>query len=139
MAVPRPNMRPVYSGTGKNNITDEYNKIVFDLEHNLFHSKTDTTDLQLDKVGKHFFGKEWGGCFPEDQKIKLNPIQKYYIFNTDKASGAGVHWVAYPGRTVYIFDTFHRETSKLLPDLYVEIKHEHMKIKRGAHEIHQKD
>ena len=131
--------------TGKNTINKEYNKIVDDLEKHLFHKRNDTTDIELDKVGKHFFGKEWGGCHAEDDKVKLNPTQKYYIFNTDKKTGAGVHWVAlyvdYPTKTVYIYSIHFivKFQNYYLTGLYVEIKSEHMNVKSGAHEKHQRD
>ena len=89
------------------------------------------------------FGSEWGGVFPENEKVHFDKQHKYYIFNTDKADGPGVHWtglyVDHDTKNIYVFDSFDRETSKLLPDLYIDIKMNHFKVKKGAHKVHQQD
>ena len=81
--------------------------------------------------------------FAEDQKVKFDNKHNYYIFNTDKASGAGIHWIAvyvdHSNKTAYVFDTFDRETSKLVPDLYLDIKNNHLRVRKSAHTHHQKD
>ena len=124
-------------------LTKEYNELVEDLEKNVFKTNKDTDDEQLNIVGKKYFGKEWGGCFAENIKVNFDGNKKYYIFNTDKANESGTHWISvyvdHAKKTVYVFDTFDRETSKLLPDLYLDIKDNHMRIKKGARHIHQKD
>ena len=114
------------------NINDDYNKIVANLEKNVFHTKNDTDNFELDKFGREQFGSEFGGVFAEDTKVNFDSNKKYYIFNTDKANESGTHWIGvyvdHPNESVYVFDTFHRETSKLLPDLYMDIKHYHMRV-----------
>ena len=142
MAIPNLIFKKM-TGSGKNDVTDEYNRIVSYLIKSVFKSDTDTTDVELNTVAKKLFGSEFGGVYPEDAKVKFDKKHSYYIFNTDKASGGGVHWlgiyVDHTTKSVYVFDTFDRETSKLVPDLYVDIKHNHFRIRKGAHHIHQKD
>lgn len=142
MAIPRP-YNLVKVGGSKSNILSEYNDILNMLEKNVFHSTKDTTDDQLENVGKKLIGTEFGGVYPEDENVLFDKKHKYYIFNTDKASGPGEHWLAiyvdHPTKRVIVFDTFNRETSKLVPDLYLDIKKNHMRVRKGAKHIHQKD
>ena len=126
-------------------LTRQYNAIVNDLEKNVFHSNHDTTDEQLNTVGKKYFGSQWGGVYPVDTKVHFDKDKKhkYYIFNTDRADQAGTHWIAIyidqQTRHAYVFDTFDRETSKLVPALYLDMKESHFRVRKGAKELHQED
>ncbi len=141
--IPRPNPIIKFGGKKKNDLTKEYNKIVSLLEKNVFHSKSETTDEQLEEAGRDIFGSEFGGVYPEDQKVRFDKNHKYYIFNTDKANQPGTHWISvyvdHPNKQIVVFDTFDRQTSKLVPDLYLDIKYNHMRVRKGAHKVHQKD
>ena len=50
---------------------------------------------QLERVGHEMFGHQWGGVHARDT---LPPTarngRRGYIVNTDKSTGAGVHWIA---------------------------------------------
>ena len=70
------------------NIKQEYKELVKYLDKNVFKTDKDTNDVQLNKVGKKTFGKDWGGIFAENEKIPLNTY-KYFIVNTDKSNQPG--------------------------------------------------
>ena len=93
-------------------------------------------------VGKKTFGKEWGGVYAEDQQIPLKKY-KYFIVNTDKMNESGTHWVAlyadHETETLFVFDTFDRQTSKLLHDVDLNARKQHLTVKKGSHELEQKD
>lgn len=142
MALVRPKPK-IIGGSKEINMTDEFNKTVKYLEDNIFHKNTDTDNTELNKVCKELFGSEFGGIYPEDMNINFNDKKSYYIFNTDKSTGSGIHWIAvyvdHENKHVYVFDTFHRQISKLTPDLYLDIKNDGFKVKTTANKIHQKD
>lgn len=109
----------------------------------LFNTNSQTDSEQINDAGSELFGNEWGGCFPEDTKIKFNYGKSYYVFNNDKANQPGMHWIAvyvhHPTKTVYVFDTFNRQTSKILPDVDIDIKEHHFKVRKGEDDIVQTD
>ena len=73
-----------------------------------------TYDSDLTRVGKQLFGSKYLGTFPQDKA----PLGRtgMAIVNTDVSTGPGVHWVALylTPKTVYVYDSFARSTSKLL-------------------------
>ena len=75
-----------------------------------------TTDEQLNCVGKKMFGSKFRGVYAQNQFPNKTG---YYIVNTDIASGPGEHWVAVysTAKTLYVFDSFGRCTTKLLKHL----------------------
>jgi hypothetical protein len=103
----------------------------------------ETDNTQLAQFGEKHFGKQFGGVFPEDYKVNFNSNKCYYIFNNDKAGEEGCHWlgvyVNHKDRTVYIFDTFNRQSSQMLPDVLIEAKKKHFKCKKGALDVLQTD
>jgi hypothetical protein len=83
------------------------------LEKNVFHSNQETTDDQLNKVGKKIFLRNSRGWRATQKMINYH----YKIFkvisilvNTDKAHQEGTHWtVVYADiqhKRIYIYDTF---------------------------------
>jgi hypothetical protein len=70
-------------------------------------------DNQLDHVGLNLFGSRWRGVFPQDKMVCKNGFQ---IINVDTSDKEGSHWVAVyqTAKTVYIFDSYARSSSKLL-------------------------
>jgi hypothetical protein len=124
------------------NIKQEYKELVKYLDKNVFKTDKDTNDVQLNKVGKKTFGKDWGGIFAENEKIPLNTY-KYFIVNTDKSNQPGTHWCAiyadHKSNIMYVFDSFDRQTSKLLHDVDLNAKQQHFTVRKGEHDIEQLD
>ena len=88
------------------------------------HKKT-TDNFELDKAGKNFIGKNFIGVFSQDNiPIKTIKRNKYFIFNTDTSDLEGTHWCAgyFSSKGVfYIYDTYGRNTDKILPILTKQI------------------
>ena len=109
----------------------------------LFGTNRQTDSEQINNIGLKLFGNEWGGCLPEDSKIKFNSDKSYYVFNNDKSDQPGRHWIAvyvhHPSKTVYIFDTFNRQSSKILPNVAIDIRKNHFKVRKGEDDIVQTD
>jgi len=84
------------------------------------------TNIDIDQICKSHFGKEYIGTFPQD-KIPLNK-KGYAIINVDREGKPGSHWVAlvFSNSHCYIFDSFGRYSSKLLPILIKNLKHKHI-------------
>ena len=74
-------------------------------------------NVEIETYGKNTFQGKWKGCFAQDEKFDLKA--GYYIINNDVSSGPGEHWVAMviTPKTVYIYDSFARDTKKLLKHL----------------------
>ena len=122
---------------------DEYKSLVQYLDTNVFHTNNSVDNQELDAIGKQIFGSSWGGVWAEDSHVALDNSKKYYIFNTDKSSGQGVHWLGvyidHKNHTVNIFDSFHRQLSKLVPDIDIFFHKNHFIVHGGARHIEQKD
>jgi hypothetical protein len=103
----------------------------------------ETDNIQLEKFGNKYFGHEFGGVYAEDVKVNFDSNKKYYIFNNEKKNQAGCHWlglyVDHPNKQIFIFDTFNRESSKILPDVIVKCHKNCFKVKKGAFDILQND
>jgi hypothetical protein len=82
----------------------------------------ETTDVQLNALGRDLFGSKYLGTYPQDKA----PIGKtgMMIVNTDISSGSGIHWVAVYStvKTIYVFDSYARPSSKLLKVLFRDAK-----------------
>ena len=76
-----------------------------------------TTDQQLSHIGQKLFGKKYIGTFSQDYKPKVSPKTQFFIINTDRKGGPGLHWVAVVknNNTYYIYDSFARHAHKLVP------------------------
>ncbi len=76
------------------------------------HSTTTYTD-DLMKLGRYFFGKKFKGVYSEDNIPILK--NQYAIINIDNA-----HWLgmANDGKNTYIYDTFGRNSKKILPEIF---------------------
>lgn len=74
-------------------------------------------DNQLTAEGKALFGNRYLGTFSQNN-IPLNKTG-YLIANVDTVGLAGTHWVAIYStpKTFYIYDSFGRQTTNLLPVL----------------------
>ena len=89
--------------------------------------RNSTYSTQLLPLGKKLIGKSFKGVYAYD-KLPLKKIasdeEAYYIINTDPSHKPGEHWVAVYqlGSKLYIYDSFGRESSKLLPGLLKRLK-----------------
>jgi hypothetical protein len=85
------------------------------------------TDQEIDFYCKTTFPK-WRGCYPQDAKFDLKP--GYYIINNDVSSGPGIHWVGLilTQKTAYIYDSFARDSKKLLKHLTKRLSGKKIKI-----------
>jgi hypothetical protein len=97
-----------------------------------------TSDTQLNTVGNELFGKQYIGTFSQDSlpwkrvhsALKKN-TNSFAIINTDTFGKAGVHWVAlyFTPKTVYIWDSYGRDSKKLLPIFIKQLKSRKYKFK----------
>lgn len=94
-----------------------YNAKLADLVRTLGDRATD--NVELDSWGRHMFGAKYHGTYSSDRLPTLSNSSPYCIVNVDKSSESGSHWVAcaLDGDDVYIYDSFGRSTSALIPSI----------------------
>lgn len=100
-----------------------------------------TTDVQLDRVGKSLFGKQWLGIFPVDVKparflANVQPGKlNYSIINTGDSNSAGIHWLAVifdaTNNKYFIYDSFARRLKKLIPKFARTIGYNYITMNGG--------
>ena len=77
----------------------------------------------IDAFGAETFGPDWGGS--GDQNITLKP-GKLYVINSSRApKSPGVHWTGVAvskGGIVYMYDSFARNATHLMPTLAKNIR-----------------
>lgn len=108
---------------------DEAEQIFYGIYHQRIEpifGRRETNSVQLDKLGKELFGKEWGGVHPSDAIKKPKEGEtKYWIGNVDDRTQPGSHWNGYlkvPGKPVLIYDSFGRKSEELLPEVIKQLK-----------------
>jgi hypothetical protein len=96
-----------------------YKKLFKEIIVPLIGNKT-TYQNELDIAGKKLFNSKYAGTFASDEIPKLNNKKKYIILNLDKSNEPGSHWVAvaFHKNKYYFFDSFGRNSKKILPALY---------------------
>ena len=97
-------------------------------------------DRQLTELGRNIFGSKYLGTFPQD-KVPWNKTG-YLICNVDtskKINTDDAHWVAiYTTKTrLYIYDTFGRHTSFILPIVFEKAAKINKKIIEADHDPEQ--
>lgn len=82
---------------------------------------------QIDKIGKKEFKTVWQGCNSQDEIVWKPGFQ---IINTDPSDKPGTHWIGLyiTGKTIYVYDSFGRPTSKLLKILTRQAKSKKVRI-----------
>jgi hypothetical protein len=98
----------------------------------------ETTNIQLENIGKAMFGDKFVGVYPSDKIPKMN-TGEYSIINLDKSNMPGSHWVSIvktAADTTYIYDSFGRETYKILPNL---IQSGNGVVKETERDVEQED
>ena len=78
------------------------------------------SDEQLNTLGKQYIGKKYIGTFAQD---KLPTTSGYMIVNVDTSKNINTnkcHWVAIyqTAKTLYVYDSFGRSTSFILPIIF---------------------
>ena len=101
-----------------------------------------TNDLQLNKVGKSLFGKQWLGVFPVDVKparflANVQPGKlNYAIINVDGQSDPGSHWLSVifdaSNNKYYIYDSFARRLKRLIPKFVKTIGFNYITMNGGS-------
>jgi len=96
---------------------DIYNSFVHEIVKKI-GSNGETTDTQLDKIGKGLFKQKFAGVFAADTIPKSTSFG-YCIANLDNADQPGEHWVAIVKNNgkYLVYDSFGRKTSDILPNL----------------------
>jgi hypothetical protein len=92
-----------------------FNKIVKPMVGN-----KSTYQSDLEKAGAKLLGTKFKGVFPSDKIPRLNNLKSYAILNLDKSNMPGSHWVsiAHDKGTTYLYDSFGRHGTKIIPMLY---------------------
>jgi hypothetical protein len=99
-------------------------------------------NIEIDKYCKKYLGKEYMGCYSQDN-IPLNrlPSKCMFIFNNDISTGQGIHWLACfkQGKTYYVYDSFGRRSTSLLPIFVKQVIKSGSKIKDSDYSKEQSD
>jgi len=84
-----------------------------------FKVKNTTMSNDLNNAAKQVFGPQFKGVYAQDTVPKNLLPNSMFIFNTDLSNKPGIHWCAgyKAGKNVYIYDSYGRKSSKLLPVL----------------------
>ena len=71
------------------------------------------SNTEIDRYCKKHI-KKYKGSYAQDEKFPLT--SGYYILNTDKSTGPGIHWVAVviTPKSAFVYDSFARDPKKLL-------------------------
>ena len=95
-------------------------------------------NTELDDVCKNLFGSKYKGSYPVDAKFPMRP--GFFIFNTDIASGPGIHWMSVVlSKTVaYIYDSFGRDPEKTIPILMKRLRRANYKIRFDTKDAEQR-
>lgn len=96
-----------------------YNLILNELTDEKVLGNGITYGNELNKIGVKLLKKKFKGVFPSDKIPRLSEYKKYAILNLDKSNEAGSHWIAiaYDDKNVYVYDSFGRKSSKIIPSL----------------------
>lgn len=76
----------------------------------------ETSNYQLNRLGKKLIGSKFLGCYAIDDQ-PMNNIQngESYIVNSDKSTGVGKHWMSIikDNNKMYIYDSYNRPPTKI--------------------------
>lgn len=120
-------------------LLSSYSHILKSLELKL--GKGATNNVQLSKIGKQLIGNEFVGVYPQDSVPFLRlPSKCYFIINVDTKDKLGSHWIGIikSGITYYIYDSFGRNSTKLLPIFSNHICQYRLKMKDTDYDKEQK-
>jgi len=80
-----------------------------------------THSNDLNKLGKKMFGSNFLGIYASNENLPLlNKNGQCFIMNLDPIGEKGSHWISgyYENPILGIYDSFGRDTAKILPVLY---------------------
>ena len=79
-----------------------------------------TYQNELDKAGRKVLGTLFKGVYASDKIPMLNDLKPYAILNLDRSDEGGSHWIAIARDKdkTYIYDSFGRKVTKIIPTLY---------------------
>ena len=104
--------------------------------------RIETTDDELDRLGKSMFKNRWGGVHTGDTIILNKHIaNKYFILNTGNQRSGGIHWVgmyAGTGNTLYVYDSFGRRSGQILRSLARQAQAKGYTITESNHDHEQR-
>ena len=93
-----------------------------------------TTSRQLNIIGNQLFGNRYIGTFSQDN-IPFHKVKPdtFAIINTDTQGKPGVHWVAlyFTAKTAYVWDSYGRDSNKLLPVFIKQLKLRNIRFKNS--------
>jgi hypothetical protein len=110
-------------------ITDIYKKSLKEIEKVL--GKSSTNNVELYNYGRQLLGKRFIGVFSQDTVPTSLPAKCFFIFNQDKRTGHGIHWLACykSGKTFYVYDSFGRKSKRLVPTFVKRLESHKWKYK----------
>ena len=101
------------------------NKFFLDCKNSILRhiGRKPMSDVDLTNFGKTLLGSKFKGVLLQDELIDIPGGTAVYIINTDKNNGRGIHWVVvcFTPKHAYVFDSFGRDTKKILSVLYKNI------------------
>ena len=79
-------------------------------------------NFEIDTLANTLFGTKYKGSFAQNEKFELKA--GYYIINNDLKTGGGEHWIAMvlTAKKAYIYDSFGRDSNKLIAHLVRRLK-----------------
>ena len=79
-------------------------------------------NFEIDTLCNTKFGIKYRGSFSQTEKFEFKP--GYYVINTDLKKGSGIHWVAMvlTKTNAFIYDSFGRDSNKLIAHLVRRLK-----------------
>lgn len=119
-------------------VEDYYKHAVLQVEKEL-RTTGETSSLMLTKLGRKLFGVKYAGTYAVDKVPQLKK-KSYFILNTDTSDKRGTHWVScfFNGKnTYYVYDSFGRNSSTLLPIFINGVKARSATYKDSDHDAEQ--
>ena len=118
------------------------NKFFLDSKNSILRhiGRNPMTDVELMKFGKKILGNKFKGVLLQDELIDIPNGSGVWIINTDKKNGKGIHWIVVwiTPKHAYIFDSFGRDTKKIVSVLYKNIIKSGRYIIEADHDQNQK-
>ena len=84
----------------------------------------ETSNIMLDDICFKLFEDNFSGTYPSDKIPTLTKKKNMCILNLDSSDVSGSHWIAcvLENGVVYVYDSFDRRSSKIIPSLFKKYK-----------------
>ena len=114
-----------------------YNKYLKELKSQIGNKALNNLDLDI--LGKHYFGRKYIGTFSQDNVLRFLENKSMFVFNVDTKKMKGSHWVAayVNNNIVYLYDSFGRTSQNLIPIFIKNLKN--MKYVDSDYDVEQKN